>query len=115
MRAKFDLVKRLETMPPGAEFGIRITDDELAPVLRAGDTVYARSRGRMEAGDVGLFLVNGELCCRQYAEDSEGNIYLFTLDRAKRGEDLVIPPTADVTLYAKLLLPEPVPLPGIEE
>lgn len=114
MRAKLDLVKRLEDMPEGTEFGIRITGDELAPIFKAGDTVYAKRRGRMAAGDVGLFLVEGELLCRQYAEDSEGNIYLFALDRAKRSDDLVIPPTTPVTLYAKLLLPEPIPLPGIE-
>ncbi len=115
MRAKFDLVRRLPDMPEGAEFGIKIVDDDLSPVLRRGDTVYARGRGKMCPGDVGLFLVNGDLLCRQYAEDSEGNIYLFTLDRAKRSGDLMLPPSVRVTLYAKLLLPAPLPLPGIEE
>ncbi len=114
MRAKLDLVHRRPDMPEGAEFGIRIADDSLAPAVRPGEVVYASSRGRLRPGDVGIFRVDGRLLCRQYAEDSEGNIYLFTLNRERREGDLMLSASTPVTLYAKLLL-DPLPLPGIEE
>ena len=110
-------VKRGKNIPAGAGFGVRQGDDSMEPWIRAGQVFYV-SRGPMpEPGDVGLFLARGELVCRQYLEDSEGNIYLFVLNRARRELDITVPPTDPdgVSFYGRVLLNHTPPLPGIEE
>lgn len=99
--------------PEGTRFGFVMTDDTMEPYLKRGTTVYAQSPGPLAPGDVGVFLVKGKLLCRQYLEDSEGTAYLFTLNRSRRNRDLALP-AASVTLFARVPLPEPAPLPGIE-
>ena len=110
-------VKRTSDVPAGARFGVRQADDSMEPYIRAGQIFYVSRGPRPEAGDVGLFLVHGELVCRQCLEDSEGNIYLFVLNRARRELDITVPPTdpEGVRFYGRVLLSSAPPLPGIEE
>ena len=100
-------------VPPGTEFGVIMTDDTMEPYFKEGETVFAARPGPLAPGDVGIFLVDGAFVCRQYLEDSEGNAYLFPLNRARRELDRTLPAGA-VTLFARVLMPEPAPLPGIE-
>ncbi len=99
--------------PEGTRFGFVMTDDTMEPHLKRGTTVYARSPGPLAPGDVGIFLVRGKFLCRQYLEDSEGTAYLFTLNRARRALDIALP-ASSLTLFARVSLPAPAPLPGIE-
>ncbi len=99
--------------PEGAAFGFVMGDNTMEPYLMKGSTVYAARPGPLAPGDVGVFSVGGKLVCRQYLEDSEGNAYLFTLNRARRELDMTVP-ADEVTLFARVLMDEPAPLPGIE-
>ncbi len=100
-------------VPPGTEFGVVMTDDTMEPYLKKGEPVFAARPGPLAPGDVGIFLVDNVFVCRQYLEDSEGNAYLFPLNRARRELDRTLP-AGDVTLFARVLMPERAPLPELE-
>lgn len=94
------------------DFAVRLTDGALKPWFSPGQTVYLRRSTRLENGDVGLFFSKGGMVFRQYCRDSEGIIYLFSLDRSRAEEDLRIPAAGEKPVcYGKLVLSKPIPLP----
>ena len=97
--------------PEGAVFALRLTDDALAP---AGTVVYA-DRERLENGDMGVFLLNGQALCRQYYRDALGMVYLFSPDRNRPEEDLLLPPSrlGELVCLGRVMLPRR-PIPGRE-
>ena len=101
-------------LPEGQEgdFAVRLTDDALSPYFSPGGTVYVRRSTQLENGDVGLFYTQEGMAFRQFCADSEGIIYLFSLDRSRRGLDLRIPACGEKPVcYGKLVLSRPIPLP----
>ncbi len=100
--------------PAGADIAVGVTDNVNAPWLAPGDTMYISRAEALEPGEVGVFQLDGKLVCRQYAEDSEGNIYLFALNRARRDADITVPAGRDAALVGRVLLPYTLPLPGAE-
>ncbi len=119
MSARGSLTPELRRRPEGpasrADFSVVITDDSMEPYIRRGATVYVSRRAPLEPGDAGVFCVNGRMVCRQYVEDSEGNIYLLAANRARRDLDITVPAgTAPVQLFGAVLPRLSIPLPGIE-
>lgn len=101
-------------LPEGqkGDFALRLDDDALAPYFAPGETVYLRRSTALENGDVGLFYAREGMVFRQFCADSEGIVYLFSLDRKKRGRDLRIPAGGEKPVcYGKLVLKKPIPLP----
>ena len=101
-------------LPEGQEgdFALRVSDDALAPYYAPGQTVFLRRSTRLDNGDVGLFYSRGGMVFRQFCADSEGIIYLFSLDRTRRGGDIRIPAGGEKPVcYGKLVLSRPIPLP----
>ena len=98
---------------PGADFAVVLTDDSLRPYASRGDTVRLRRRVDLKDGDVGLFESRGGLVFRQYCRDSQGNIYLFSVDRRRKSADLVIPAgTPPPVCYGRAELGAVIPLPN---
>ena len=75
-----------------AEFAIHIHGDSMEPYLHDGSIALGVKREPQD-GDVGAFMLGGEFLVKQYCEDILGNVYLFSLNRARSD--------ADVTLWAK--------------
>lgn len=96
-----------------ADFAVTVTDDSLLPHIKPGSTVYLRRRTDLRDGDVGLFFSEDGMVFRQFCRDSQGNIYLFSVNRAHRDRDLVLSPgrVKDVVCYGKLAADRPIPLP----
>lgn len=69
-----------------ADFAYQIPDDTMRPYLPKGAYAYGENEPPAD-GDVGLFLLDGKLLCRQACQDYLGNIYLFTLDRSHSALD----------------------------
>ncbi len=99
-----------ETSP--ADFAARIDGDSMEPVLHDGDVALVK-RCPIENGDVGLFFVDGDMKCKQYCRDNFGNVYLFSLNRARADADSFISASSGVTLccFGKVLLDRRPPLP----
>ncbi len=114
MRVEQEYIKRSKSVPKGAAFSVGVTDDSMWSYLKPGENMYVSRDCALQDGDVGLFFVGNDLVCRQYAEDSEGTIYLFAANRSRRELDITVPPSSGVTVacLGKVILPKNPPLPG---
>ena len=96
-----------------ADFAVRIAGDSMEPWIHDGDIVLAQRRVDLRDGEVGIFYARDGMVCKQYCQDSQGNIYLFSLNRQRRDADIDIPAASDlrVLCYGKVLLDRHIPLP----
>jgi len=98
-----------------ADFAVRISGDSMEPVIADGSVALVKRQLDLQPGDVGLFFVDGSMKCKQYFEDNFGNIYLFSLNRARADADVTIRATSGVTVlcYGKVILNKRPPLPEV--
>lgn len=96
-----------------ADFAARIQGDSMEPYIADGSIVLVNRSMPIADGDVGLFFVDGDIKCKQYCEDSCGNIYLFSLNRARADADTTVPASSGITVFCfgKVLLSRRPPLP----
>ena len=86
----------------------------MEPWICDGDIVLAQRRVDLRDGDVGIFFAKDGMVCKQYCQDSQGNIYLFSLNRNRRDADVHIPASSDlrVLCYGRVLMNRQIPLPA---
>lgn len=108
----FDYVPVTGDVPPAAEFAVRIQGDSMAPFIADGSVVYV-NRDPLKAGDVGIFCVDGDILCKQYYRDPAGIVYLFSLNRARSGADVVLTSAGGRSLacFGRVIM-RAFPLPG---
>ena len=108
----FDYIPVEDDVPQAAEFAVRIQGDSMAPFIGDGSVVYV-NRDPLQAGDVGIFCVDGDIFCKQYYKDPAGVVYLFSLNRARADADQVLLPGGGRTLacFGRVIL-HSLPLPG---
>ena len=63
-----------------AEFAFKVNGKSMEPYLMDGSIALATKRQPTD-GDVAVLIVDGGLLCKQVCQDSEGNLYLFSLNR----------------------------------
>lgn len=107
-------VFRSNTLPDGVSFGFYVPDNTLKPVLKKGALVYCDAQ-QIRPGDIGLFQYHGNTMCRQYHKDIFGITYLFTLDRKRRFEDIVLRSCEekDLICLGRVRTEKRIPLPGL--
>ena len=107
------LTPRTSDVPAKADFAVRISGDSMEPVIKDGQRVYVSRTNGLEPGDVGIFFVDGDMKCKQYCEDSQGNIYLFSVNRNRKDADSYISADSGVTVFCfgKVLLEKRISLP----
>ena len=110
----FDYVPVTDEVPSAAEFAVRIQGDSMTPYIADGSLVYV-NRDPLKNGDVGIFCVDGDMLCKQYYKDPFGNVYLFSLNRARADADVLMTPSSGRSLvcFGRVILHAP-PLPGKE-
>ncbi len=110
----FDYIPVEDDVPQAAEFAVRIQGDSMAPFIGDGSVAYV-NRDPLQAGDVGIFCVDGDMFCKQYYKDPAGVVYLFSLNRARADADQVLLPGGGRTLvcFGRVILHN-LPLPGKE-
>jgi repressor LexA len=108
----FDYISVTADVPRGAEFAVRIQGDSMTPYIADGSVVYV-NRDPLKSGDVGIFCVDGDMLCKQYFRDRLGMVYLFSLNRARSGADVVFPETSGRSLICvgRVMLQSAPPLP----
>lgn len=96
-----------------ADFAARIDGDSMEPWIHDGDIVLAQRRVDLRDGDIGIFYAKDGMVCKQFCQDSQGNIYLFSLNRQRREADVYIPASSDLPIlcYGKVLMNRQIPLP----
>ncbi|MCC8078767.1 MAG: XRE family transcriptional regulator [Oscillospiraceae bacterium] len=97
-----------------ADFAIRINGDSMEPYLPDGSVQLCR-KGEPRDGEVGVFVLDGEYLCKQACVDCYGNLYLFSLNRARSDADTTVWASADrqVGCYGTVIMPRRVPLPPL--
>ena len=110
----FDYIAADNSVPPGAEFAVRIQGDSMEPYIRDGGVVYV-SHDPLAAGDVGIFCVDGGMLCKQYYLDPFGTAYLFSLNRARSDADVVLTAGSGRSLvcFGRVMLAHRVSLPSL--
>ncbi len=111
MTSYYYSVMEKEDAPEGADFGFRLTGRELEPYFHPGDTVFCKRDKSLRDGDVGLFILDEKMVCRQYCEDALGNIHLFSVNRALSRLDFHISGNDRVFCFGRVIM-ERVPLPA---
>ena len=110
----FDYIEVTDDVPHAAEFAVRIQGDSMAPYIADGSHVYV-NRDPLKSGDVGIFCVDGDILCKQYYKDPFGNVYLFSLNRARSDADVLLTPGSGRSLacFGRVII-HTLPLPGKE-
>ena len=96
-----------------ADFAARIQGDSMEPYIQDNSIVLVKRQKSLQNGEVGLFFVDGDMKCKQYCEDSFGNIHLFSLNRSRADADVTVSASSGVTVlcYGKVILSKRPPLP----
>lgn len=77
------------TDDPRAEFAIHVNGDSMEPWLPDGSVALGVKREPAD-GEVGAFFLDGGFLVKQVVRDSEGNVYLFSLNRDRSDADETI-------------------------
>ena len=95
-----------------AEFAIHINGDSMEPWLPDGSVALGVKRMPRD-GEVGAFFLDGGFLVKQYAGDSQGNVYLFSLNRHREDADETIwhDSGRDLRTIGPILLDAHIPLP----
>lgn len=65
----FEKVKFPEaSVPPDADFGVRVSGDSMEPVYHDGQIVWVKRCDELNVGEVGLFVCDGQGFIKSYAE-----------------------------------------------
>lgn len=57
-----------DSVPKGADFGIRVSGDSMEPIYNNGQIVWVRSCESLRPGQVGIFVLDGCAYIKQYSE-----------------------------------------------
>lgn len=97
-----------------ADFAIHINGNSMDPYLPDGSIALGK-REKPHDGDVGAFLLDGEFLCKQVAQDSLGNSYLFSLNRARADADITVWHDGGQNLiyFGMIIMDKRVPLPVV--
>lgn len=112
MTEDFEFIDRAGA-PAAADFCIIISDSSMLPYLHPGERIYLSCREPLCDMDVGLFLYQSHILCRQYCEDYAGVLHLLCANPACESENISISRAArgDCLCLGKVLLPRRLPPP----
>lgn len=66
------------SVPAGAEFGIRVSGDSMEPIYKDGQIVWVQSCTSLKPGEVGIFIYDGEGYVKMYDEQDPTDPEAFT-------------------------------------
>ncbi len=77
-----ELHYNVNDVPAGADFGIRISGDSMEPNIKDGQIVWIKEQIKVENGQVGIFILDGEgLCKKLNINHDKREINLVSLNR----------------------------------
>ncbi len=79
-----------------ADYALQIDDDSMEPEYASGDIVLVSKREKLRCGDVGIFLVEGRACIKEY----RGN---ELISRNPRGQNICISGREPVLCMGKVI------------
>ncbi|MCQ2406387.1 MAG: helix-turn-helix domain-containing protein [Oscillospiraceae bacterium] len=112
----YEEIVRPDDAPEDADFAITIQGDSMEPFIPDGTRVYVRRGANLSQFDVGIFFVDGDVYCKQYCVDSEGNLSLLSANPKRKDANKYILRSSGshVVCFGKVLLPIKLPCPKYE-
>ncbi len=69
-------------LPHNADFGIKISGDSMQPMINDGDIVWVEEKIKIDDGEIGVFVLNGEAFCKKLKIDqSKQCLYLLSTNK----------------------------------
>ena len=72
-----------------ADFALKVSGDSMEPYFRDGSVALGVQR-MPNTGEVAAILIDGENYIKQYCQDNYGNLYLFSLNRKRKAQDITV-------------------------
>ncbi len=109
----YELLRRPEDAPVGADFCVSITGDSMEPYIHDGSMVYVRRDTPLREFDVGVFFVDGDVFCKQWCVDYAGTLHLLSANPARQDANISIARDSgrSCVCFGKVLLPDHLPQP----
>ena len=86
----YTLLPRSKGTPAEAAFCLRMDHDLMEPWLKKGELLYVSRSETPEEFQPGLFWYRGQILCRQWCEDSEGNLHLLCANPRRERDNLIL-------------------------
>ena len=90
MEEEYTLLPRTADMPAGADLCLRLDNDFMEPYLKRGQLLFVSRDAAPEELQPGLFFYAGRALCRQWCEDSAGNLHLLCANPRREKENLCL-------------------------
>lgn len=90
-----------ETVPFGADFGVRVSGDSMMPRIHDGDIIYIRKQDTLENGDIGIFSLDGNAYVKKLKSSSDG---LFLISLNKKYSPIPVGEYSDFKIFGKALI-----------
>lgn len=109
----YTLLPRSKGTPAEAAFCLRLDHDLMEPWLKKGELIYVSRSETPEEFQPGLFWYRGRILCRQWCEDSEGNLHLLCANPGRERENLMLSPSekAACLCLGRVLTKKRLPMP----
>lgn len=90
-----------ETVPFGADFGVRVSGDSMMPRIKDGDIIYIKKQDTLENGDIGIFSLDGNAYVKKLKSSAKG---LFLISLNKKYSPIPVGEYSDFKIFGKALL-----------
>ena len=77
----YELLEVDSTVPPSADFGIRVSGDSMVPRFADRQVAWVREQPTVENGEIGVFSYEGESYIKKFRQDGNG-VRLISLNKA---------------------------------
>jgi phage repressor protein C with HTH and peptisase S24 domain len=67
---QYELIEVDDTVPSAATFAVTVSGDSMEPEFEDRQIIYVRQQITIEPGEVGIFMLNGDVYCKQAADGS---------------------------------------------
>ena len=113
MTEEYSFVARTKSIPPAADFCLRLEDDCMEPWLKKGERVYVDRSEAPEEMQPGVIWYRGQILCRQWCEDSLGTLHLLCANPGRERENLALgrEEKAACLCLGRVILKKPLPMP----
>lgn len=63
--------QKIESPFANADYAVTISGKSMQPTIKDGSTVFVEAIETLSDGDIGIFVVDGEVMCKRYCEDDK--------------------------------------------
>lgn len=89
-------------IPPKADFGIIISGDSMEPKIHDGGTVFVQAAPVIDAGKIGIFILNGQAYCKKLVVD-HGSRQVRLVSLNPKYADIVIAESDNLRTVGRVL------------